>query len=183
MVGVACAGSERPATTDSVDPYAFLSSIGLSADSVRIAWAGLPLDSLRLTRSGCFGTCPVFATVLRRGGRATYCGVSYVDRLGVWEAHIGVGTYGRLTQLVDDARYRELKGEYFASWTDLETVVLTAWFADGSSKRVLDYGWQGPTYLWALHSAIEHSVAQADWRRLSDSIPGLARPLANDGWC
>jgi hypothetical protein len=127
-------------------------------------WQGLPLESITLERTGCYGTCPQYTVRFERGGMARYEGREFAALPGRWTGDLGPYAFGMLCFLVERLRFEELQDGYAASWTDDETVITTVEWRDGRAKAVRDYGRRGPPELWALHRVIDSLADEIDWQ-------------------
>jgi hypothetical protein len=175
----ACAGRNGPSSDDAApgtrsqhsydaSPYAFLRAGSVGYDEMDAIWAGLPYRSIRLTRSGCFGSCPAYEVAFTPGsgmdaGSATYEGKAYVEREGSFEGAIDVWDYAHLCELLDHLGFVELDENYSSQWSDDESITVEASDASGL-HRVLDYGHQGPPELVAVQFAIEAVTEKIDWQ-------------------
>lgn len=45
-------------------------------------------DSISLTRTGCFGTCPIYELSIKANGEVKYNGKAYVENIGSFEGNI-----------------------------------------------------------------------------------------------
>jgi hypothetical protein len=156
------AGSKAP--SDVPAPYEFLFRGGISAKEVEKAWAGLPYESIRLERYGCYGDCPIYTVELWKGGRAKYHGKRHVSRVGEFTGRVGLREFARLCYLIDEIDYFELNRSYAAPWTDDATVVVSVVRAEsGEPFDIRDYGRFGPPSLWALQLAIDRVADEIEW--------------------
>jgi hypothetical protein len=135
------------------------------------AQAALPFASITLSRSACFGTCPVYRVTLNVDGTAGYEGVKYVDRIGTFVGRVPFYDFAQLALLTERARFMTLQERYAGSWTDAETTTVTIRARSGREKTVDDYGGFGPPELWALQRAIDGVVESIKWKEYAARLP------------
>lgn len=121
--------------------------------------------SIRLSRSGCFGSCPGYSVKIQGDGTISYKGTSYVSIEGEHTAHINPEAARQLLSRFRDASFFALKGEYRAGVTDNPTYSLE--LVVGSTKKVVtDYvgGWVGmPNSVTELEDAVDQAADSARW--------------------
>lgn len=145
------------------DRYKPLFEPGLGDDERTALMQNLPYDSISLSRSPCYGTCPVYSVTFHRTGKAELDATEFLPKVGKFAAEINLNTYGRLCYFIEDSRFRELKPDYHAPWTDDTTCVVTVTEGDRQT-RVSDYGEVGPIELWAIQSLIDAVRNELDWK-------------------
>ena len=145
------------------DRYKPLFEPGLGDDEGAALRANLPYSSISLTRSPCFGTCPVYAVTFHRSGKAELDAVEFLPRKGKFTGEVDLTTYGRLCYVIEQSRFKELRSHYSSSWTDQSTCVVTV--AEGDRRiEVSDYGAVGPIELWAIQELIDSVRSGIDWK-------------------
>jgi len=140
-------------------------------------------DTLRikLTRTGCYGSCPEYSVEIQGDGHVLFDGEQNVLMLG---HHTGWISKDAVTGLVDQFRavdYFSLKGEYVSMTTDLPTYTTSIEF-DGIKKSVKDY--QGlyagmPEGVPRLESEIDRAAGTDKW---IEETPETGPALINEGW-
>jgi len=132
--------------------------------------SSIPIDSISLERTPCFGSCPDYTVKFTKTGSAEMQGGTYAARKGKWHSKIAVRDFVRLCQLVYAAKFFNLKNEYLASWTDdTETIVTVT--AGSVKKRISDYGNVGPVQVWGIAQAIDSISADLEWEHVQSSQP------------
>src|SRR5262249_22576250 len=113
--------------------------------------------TIELSRSGCFGTCPVYSVTLRGDGLVTYRGKDFVSIPGYRTAHVDGAAVSALMDRFRAANFLALQREYRARMTDQPTFLLT--FRMGDVVNVVsDYAgaWVGmPTVVTELEEAVD----------------------------
>ncbi len=138
----------RPLTQAEWNAKQFATAPGeviISTNSVRPAmdtfppigdWSSL---RIRLERTACFGTCPVYSVEISGDGSVVYDGVDCVAGKGRRTAAISRDAVKGLVARFRAAGYFALRDSYRAGVTDLPTAITSIAF-DTSRKTVLDYG-------------------------------------------
>lgn len=134
-------------------------------DSLR---ASLPYKSITLSRSPCFGDCPVYDVTLRSDGKATLKSNQYLDEIGTFEGEVNIFSYGKLCYLMDRLEFSKFQPQYEANWTDATTVTITASTKD-CEITVSDYSEIGPVELWAIQQTIDNIRHEIEWKRVDDA--------------
>jgi hypothetical protein len=156
------------AASGGLDEYAFLERQSVSQDELPRIWADLPCERIGMSRLACNANCPVYDITLIRGSsdetraRVLYTGHENVDRAGEHEGTVGLRSYARLCQLVDQLGFVELESEYRAPWDGDAAAIVRVSHATGAYE-VLDYANQGPPELVALELAIDGTTGSATW--------------------
>jgi ankyrin repeat protein len=136
---------------------------------------------IKLTRSGCFGTCPSYEVEVHGDGTVRYQGRSYVAILGTHRCAVPKDNVRELVKLFREADYFLLQDEYVARITDNPTYV-TSIEVDGKAKTVTDYvgvmiGM--PPKVSELESAIDRLSEVQRWTR---GNAHTADCLKNEHW-
>jgi uncharacterized protein DUF6438 len=93
---------------------------------------------ITLSRTACFGTCPVYTVSLSEDGRVAYEGLQHVRVSGKQTWTIDPAKVRALADDMEKAGFFEMRDEYTARVTDLPTVITT--LTRGSrTKAVKDY--------------------------------------------
>lgn len=123
--------------------------------------------SLRITlsRSVCYGTCPVYSVQIAGDGTVVYHGQDCVAQSGEQRARIPTATVRALLDAFRQAGFFSLHERYAASITDNPTYSTSIAF-DGRKKTVSDYagGAVGmPEAVSALEDAIDRAAGTERW--------------------
>ena len=129
------------------------------------ARAAVPIDSILLEHTACFGRCPIYAYMLRRTGAATYEGIRFTPVLGRYGADLDSVTFRRLERTVRAKHFFAMWRDYASAVTDQPSVITTAFVGD-TVKRVDRYGVgeDAPFELREVEAAIEETGAALHWR-------------------
>ncbi|MCC2669767.1 MAG: hypothetical protein K0Q72_2238 [Armatimonadetes bacterium] len=130
-----------------------------------------PISEIVLVRSPGNGPGQKDRLVLKRDGTAEYQGIAKVERLGRFQGSIPIKELDRLSALIHEAGFFDLKRTYRGTQPgtdrplpDAPGVLLTA-ICDGNAKTVADYGRGGPPALQRLHTAILDAAKTIVWRK------------------
>jgi hypothetical protein len=99
-------------------------------------YAGLVIT---LSRTACFGTCPIYKLVVYGDGRVEYEGERFVAVTGSQSSTISPDQVRDLVAAFEQADYFNLKDDYTAPVTDLPTTITSVTF-DGQTKTISNYG-------------------------------------------
>ena len=144
--------------------FSFLYDLGIRMQPNLTAQAALPFTSITLSRSACFGACPVYRVTLNVDGTAAYEGLAHVPRIGKFVGRVPFYDFAQLVLLAERAGFMSLQERYAGAWTDDATTTLTIRARTGQEKMVDDYGAFGPPELWALQRAIDGVAESIKWR-------------------
>ncbi len=126
--------------------------------------------SIRLERTGCFGSCPSYSVTIRGDGKIDHYGGRFVSISGHQTATIAPSEFSNLLEQFRAANFFALDGMYQAGVTDSPTYVLKVKLGE-SSKEVLDYvgEWVGmPSVVTELEDAVDRVSDSARWVSSSD---------------
>ncbi|HVI47049.1 MAG TPA: DUF6438 domain-containing protein [Chitinophaga sp.] len=113
------------------------------------------LKSIRLARTSCLGTCPVYNLTINSDRSADYNAGYYTGKSGHFTGLIRETEFNELMQLIDYIHVQSLDVNYDIDATDHATAHLTIIFEDGQEKSIRDYGMSGTHGLGLLYSFID----------------------------
>ncbi len=121
---------------------------------------------VRMERTGCYGTCPVYTVTIHGDGRVEYEGKRHVKETGTRQARVELETIKALAKEFAKANFLMLSEDYSGEnctryCTDLPTAVTEL----NLHRRVKHYyGWGGtPKPLFELESAIDKLANTERW--------------------
>lgn len=126
---------------------------------------------IRLQRTSCFGSCPVYTVTLHRDGTARYRGEQFVERVGEYEGRVGRTAFDALAELAVARHFFELGPFYEMLATDLPSTITTV-VTRSDVWTVSDYGGAGPAALRDLERAIDIVAERIPWRPAAGSHRG-----------
>jgi hypothetical protein len=141
---------------------------------------------IRLQRTPCLGTCPVYVVTIEADGTVTYEGEQFVRVVGRRQSHIEPAAVTALLARAERIRFDEMRDAYrvidngdgsVTTVTDLPTTIVTV-RVHGRTKRVEDYV-AAPDALGEFERAIDETAGSQRW--ISVDQETLAA-LLESGW-
>ena len=154
-------------------------------------------ERLRITvsRTACFGTCPVYTVSMSEDGRVTYEGLQHVRVSGKQAWTIDPAKVRALADDMEKAGFFEMRDEYTARVTDLPTVI-TILMRGSRTKTVKDYFGAPPAlkeleqridavsgvlrYVRSDETALEDALARGDAAAVTRLLAAGADPRGRD---
>lgn len=136
--------------------------------------------SIRLSRSGCFGSCPSYSVLIHGDGKIEFHGEHHVAIPGNHQARISRESAAGLLERFRAAQFFEFKDKYVASVTDNPTYCLELTIGT-KKKTITDYvgPWVGmPTIVSELEDAVDEA---ADTDRWVSGGPGTLAAMQEAG--
>jgi hypothetical protein len=132
-----------------------------------------PLDTvrIRLERTACLGTCPVYVVELLGSGAATFSGEAYVDVEGKHRFEVAPESVAQLLEKAKAADFWSLRERYAGGITDFPSTIVSI-EAGGVSRTVSDYVGTAdgmPQAMVELERAIDDVARSSQWITLSDA--------------
>jgi Domain of unknown function (DUF6438)/Ankyrin repeats (3 copies)/Ankyrin repeat len=127
--------------------------------------------SIKLERTGCFGTCPSYTVTVTKDG-IVFEGHGYVVAAGKHVASVGADDVRALAQRFIAGDFYSMDAEYVAGVTDSPTYTLSI-DIDGRSKTVGDYvgSWVGmPEVISDLEEAVDELAGTNRWIEGKDGL-------------
>ncbi len=90
---------------------------------------------ISLSKTPCYGTCPVFTLKIYNTGLAVLDGQKYVKRIGLFEMMLTADEVTSLMQSCDDAELFSMKDDYSERVMDLPTTTLV-YSPEGKTKKI-----------------------------------------------
>jgi len=134
--------------------------------------------SIRLDRTGCYGTCPAYGVTLSNAG-ILFEGHGYVVASGTHSDELDNAQLRALAKRFVSADFYSMDDSYRASVTDCPTYRLSI-SIDGRTKEVEDYvgEWEGmPAVISELENAVDEAAKTERWIRGGE---GLVQSLRGD---
>jgi hypothetical protein len=146
----------------------------------------IPADTLiRLERTSCLGTCPVYTVTIDARGTVTFDGQKHVRAVGRSTARVGPAPVAKLLATVERMQFFDLRNVYkqienpdgtVTVVSDLPTTIITV-TTNGRSKRVESYI-GAPDSVAALQREIDEAAGTKRWIFLDE--PTLTALLQSD---
>ena len=133
-----------------------------------IAVLAAPISSIKLERTACLGTCPIYSFTIFSDERLRYEGEGFVKARGTRKKRISLADFQALATKVDQIRFFDLRRAYPARKTlmDLPTTFVTV-TRGNVTKRVEDY-MDAPKRLRELEQLIDRIAKVSSWVELDE---------------
>lgn len=133
--------------------------------------------AVAISRSACYGLCPVYEASVTAEGAVTFNGIAHVAHVGLAQSTIDPASVRRLIDASQDAGFFALPDSIGADrsdpaglcadlMTDQPTVELEV-FIESASKRVVHYlgceGFEGAASLAALEGLVDDVLGVQQW--------------------
>ncbi len=82
-------------------------------------------DEVKLEKTPCFGSCPVYDITVKRDGRATYNGTNFVNTTGTQTTNLDQGLVNAMFASLDALDFQSFDPLYDANITDLPSSIVT----------------------------------------------------------
>lgn len=116
---------------------------------------------IEISKSGCFGRCPVYTMTVYGKGLVEYEGQRFTDKMGIYTKQLPEAEYTTLFKAFKDANLWELQDEYNSLIPDLPMISIS-YFNKGSQKKIM--GKEGrPEVLMNLEKQLDAIVAAEGW--------------------
>lgn len=126
----------------------------------------LKIDSVDLSTSGCFGSCPIFTISIKANRTAAYLAKQYNPKNGTFSGTVEAADYSRIVDTINYMRLGSLKTGYAVGWTDDQGSTLTIGYNSGKVKKISDYGMIGTYGLANLYRQFFKLRTSQNWKRV-----------------
>lgn len=103
-------------------------------------------DKVIISKSPCFGRCPINDIEINENGEIYYYGAHYNSKNGYFKSKINSDEFNEFEESLKKANFLNLKDNYSANWTDDQEVNVTFVKDNKILKSINDYGRQSPKY-------------------------------------
>jgi len=117
-----------------------------------------------IERASCYGTCPVYTTVYSDTGQACYCGINFIEPLGVFSGTIEPELVRQVAKFAGEIGFLEMPHSFFRFTTDGPSTFPLVCAPDGE-QLLHDYDGGGPATVWALEQLVDSLYFSARWHR------------------
>lgn len=124
----------------------------------------LGIAQIDFTAGACFGTCPIFKMTIINDGTATYDAIRFNKTQGQFKASIQKVKLDSLNDLITKADFFNLNNNYATRATDHPTYTLAITLKNGQTKKIVDYGPNGPQELRLVYKKIFSLRESQDWK-------------------
>jgi TonB family protein len=120
-------------------------------------------DYVKLSRSGCYGTCPVYEVTINSNGDVTWNGSAFVSSTGIVHSRIEAEAAIAFIKQFQLPKFWALCTGYDASVTDSSTTEIKVQIG-GKSKTVWNYASSAPAWLETFEEATDAVANTHVWR-------------------
>ena len=128
---------------------------------------------VEMTKSPCYGRCPVFTLVIYERGIASYEGKRNTPRLGLYVKKLDKETYDKLLSTFKKANVWQYDNIYRGMYPDAPTVSMS-YHEEGDVKTIV--GKDGRPYTLLELEAMLDDIANSDGWELRSTAPASALP-------
>ncbi len=119
-----------------------------------------------MSKTRCYGKCPVYTIDIYSNGHVIYEGKSNVDKIGRFEKNITQTELSDLKKAFLDSKFFDFEDEYVSNATDLPTTYIL-FRNNGEEKKIKDYH-RAPKELKALEKLLDDIAnSTTDWIQLN----------------
>jgi len=124
------------------------------------------IESISLSRSGCYGKCPVYQVTINRDGSVEYKGDMFVDHIGTYNVEVDVD-FQKFEDLVKTTDFFNLEDRYIESVADIPVCGVTV-RTTSKVKSIVDNG-IGPQKLKFFQREIDKVISNSEnavWKKV-----------------
>jgi hypothetical protein len=159
LFAVSCNSKKEATTTEADTP----------PDTVVVVMEpSVPKDSLAVyfEKTPCFGRCPVFKIKVYRSGFATYEGLNFAEKMGLYSYRFSEADLEKIYNMAKEIGYFDLESEYNdPRVTDLPSVISEINLNDESHRVKARMG--VPQELKDFHENLGVMLNERDWKPYS----------------
>jgi len=119
-------------------------------------------DFIEMSRSGCFGTCPVYTVRIHANGIVDWDGRSFVTQKRKDSGNVGSSVARELLDRVSSSEFWELCESYARMITDSATTTFEVRIGD-RKKTVSNYADSAPEFVEGLEYAVDEAADTHRW--------------------
>jgi len=178
VAGVAALAGFAPAALSQQPSAPAAVPSGSSAPMAAISDAELEEARIRMTRTMCYGPCPVYEVTISGKGEVSYNGTYFVKVTGSQHATIDREKVRQLLTAFDQAKFFELPGGKCpcATYTDMPSAIITLTWRERTRTLEHYYGCPcAPAALFDLEARIDRAADTDLW------VGNRGGPLASSG--
>jgi hypothetical protein len=123
-----------------------------------------PISKIALSTTFCYGRCPVFDMSVDQNGEVLYIAKSDNPDTGAFKTQIHQSVFNDLAGLISYINVDSMESKYDIGITDQATYFLTVTYADGSSRKIEDYGAHGTAGLRLIYAKFYTIRRNVNWQ-------------------
>lgn len=138
------------------------------------------IDKIVVSKSPCYGTCPVNSTVINNKGELLFYGQQFNTKEGFFQAHISKQITEDIFKGLSTVNIEGLEKYYSENATDMASTTITFISNGKIVKTIYDYGSRSPFELRRLIRNISYLYQHAYLKKLIIQDPILTATLQSD---
>jgi hypothetical protein len=119
---------------------------------------------IRMDKSACFGTCPIYTMLVFDNGMVEYRGDKFCEKLGIYEKQLSDEEFSIVTSLLKEIDFESLEERYDANLMDAQITTFNFSYNNVSKKVRGIYSW--PKSLKELDKALSSIGETEDWKTI-----------------
>lgn len=118
-----------------------------------------------LSRTACYGTCPVYTVTVFKDGAVEYKGEEFVKLTGSATGHLSLDALAQIDTLFASAHYFDLEDKYDSYDVTDNPSASTSWSHDGKTKTIDHYygDMHAPEVLGTVEAGLDKIVNIEQW--------------------
>ncbi len=126
---------------------------------------------LKMSRTGCFGTCPIYSVELMADGLALYHGVQFTEKKGSYEKQFPASSIQTLFSKFLEHRVDTCQSNYPAYIQDLPGLHFEIVYGSASDTQQIRHANFGPAYLKTLAEEVDKTIdPDFSWIKRSEEV-------------
>ena len=117
-------------------------------------------------KTPCFGTCPVFKVAIQKSGKATWKGISNVEKMGDWEAKLDDRTLKAIKDQAYKLGYFDLYDKYPIEGEVADATITKTFLRFGDMQKSVKHTFGGPDNLVAFENYLNEIINKMAWKRI-----------------
>ena len=152
-----CSSSKQAQKTDKPDSVATAAPSQIKPDNVNSGEQMVNDDYfIKLSRTACFGKCPIYTITIKSNGDVSYFGKRFVDNEGLFSTSITPKEINQLKAKIEAIQYFKLEDAYDSGVTDIPSTI-TSVKVKGKVKHIKNRH-RGPAELREFEKLIDQFV-------------------------
>lgn len=121
---------------------------------------------IEMSKSPCFGDCPIYDITIYETGIATFNGIRNTDRLGLFVKKIGQEKVRQITNKCVAANLWQFQEVYKSNVPDLQTVSIT--YYEGKEKKTIAGKRERPIQVLEIEEILDEVAFSSGWELVED---------------
>lgn len=127
-----------------------------------------PFDKIIVSKSACFGTCPINDIMISKDGSIYYNGEEYNTINGFFKYQVKDSVFFEIESRFSELNIDTLRSEYWASISDQQTISVTFIRDNKIYKTISDYGKEAPALFYWAYTPVSFLYQKYNGERVLD---------------